>query len=68
MNKKEKTKEDKRAKFIKIFSNVPENLRGDIIVVIDKKPYTWNTAFLEIEDNTELGNKILKNLEEVGII
>lgn len=60
--------EDKRSKFLNIFANIPENLRKDIIVVINKKPYTWNTAFIEIRDNTPLGKKILKTLEEIGII
>lgn len=50
--------EDKKAKFLKIFANVPENLRKDIIAVISKKPHTWNTAFIEIKNNTELGKKI----------
>lgn len=61
-------KEDKKAKFLRVYANVPENLRGDIIAVIDKKPYTWNTSFLEINDNTELGRKILKALEEIKIL
>ncbi|MBU3912511.1 MAG: hypothetical protein KKE50_00300 [Nanoarchaeota archaeon] len=61
-------KEDKKAKFLRVYANVPENLRGDIIAVIDKKPYTWNTSFLEINDNTELGRKILKALEEIRIL
>ena len=60
--------EDKRAKFLKIYANVPENLRGDIISVVDRKPYTWNTSFLEIEENTELGKKILKILVNMGIL
>ena len=60
--------DDKRAKFIRIFANIPEDLRNDIIVVINKKPYTWNNAFLEIRDNTDLGQKILKVLEDMGII
>lgn len=60
--------EDKRSKFLNIFANIPENLRKDIIVAINKKPYTWNTAFIEIRDNTPLGKKILKILEEIGII
>jgi hypothetical protein len=60
--------EDKRAKFMRIFANIQENLREDIIVVIDKKPYTWNTAFIEIRENTQLGNKILKVLGEIEII
>ena len=60
--------EDKRAKFLGMFADVPENLRGDILVVVNKKPYTWNTAFLEVKDNTALGKKILKTLEEIGIL
>jgi len=59
---------EKRAKFIQVFANVPENLREDIVVVIDKKPYTWNTAFLAVKDNTILGKKILKTLEEMHIL
>ena len=61
-------KEDKRAKFLRIYANIPESIRGDIMVVIDKKPYTWNTSFIEIEEDTQLGKKILKILEEMNII
>ncbi len=60
--------EDKRAKFLGMFANVPENLRSDILVVVDKKPYTWNTSYLEVKDNTPLGRKILKKLEEIGVV
>jgi len=58
---------DKREKFLKIYANVPEDLRGDILVVVDDKSYTWNTAYLEIKDNTETGKKILKALEGIVI-
>lgn len=60
--------EDKKAKFLSIFADVPDGLRGDIIVIVDKKPYTWNTAFIEVEGDTQLGKKILKTLEELEII
>lgn len=60
--------EDKRAKFLGMFANVPENLRKDILIMVDKKPYTWNTAYLEVKNNTPLGGKILKTLEEIGIL
>jgi len=60
--------EEKRAKFLRIYADVPDSLREDIIVVIDGKTYTWNTSYLEIKENTELGKKILKTLEEIGII
>jgi len=60
--------EDKREKFLKNYAEVPEGLRSDIIVVISGKTYTWDTAYLEIKDDTELGKKILKTLVVVGII
>lgn len=48
---------DERAKFLRIYANLPEELREDILVVVEKKPYTWNSAYLEINDNTNLGEK-----------
>ena len=60
--------EDKKAKFLRIYANIPESLRGDIIVIVDEKTYTWNTAYFEIKNNTHLGKKILKSLEETNII
>jgi len=60
--------EDKRAKFLKIYANIPDNLREEIAVVVDDKPYTWNVAFIEIKNNSETGRKILKILEELELI
>lgn len=60
--------EEKRAKFISAYAKVPESLRDDIIVTIEKKPYTWTTSYLEIKNKTVLGKKILKALENIGII
>ena len=60
--------EDKKAKFLRMYANVPDKLRMDILVVVKKKPYTWDTAYLEVEDNTPLGKKILKTLGDMGIL
>ena len=60
--------EDKRAKFLGIYANVPDKLRDDILVVVDKKPYTWSASYLEVKNNSILGKKILKTLEEIGIL
>jgi len=60
--------ENEKAKFLKIFGNIPESLRRDIIVVIEGKPYTWNVAYIEIKNDTQLGRKILKSLKELEII
>lgn len=54
--------------FIKIYSNLPEDVRKEIIVVVNEKPYTWNSAFLEIERDTQLGKNILKKLEDMELI
>ncbi|MBS3080437.1 hypothetical protein J4221_03125 [Candidatus Pacearchaeota archaeon] len=60
--------EDKRAKLIGVYAKVPDSLRDDIVVIVDKEPYTWTTAYLEVKGDTELGKKILKALEDIGII
>jgi len=60
--------EDKKAKFLGIYADVPDNLRRDIIAVVDDKTYTWNTAYFEIKNDTELGKKILKELVVTKVI
>ena len=60
--------EEKREKFLKIYANIPDKLREDIIVVVDEKTYTWNIAFFEIKNKTPLSKKILKELEITKII
>jgi len=45
------------------------NLRNDIILVLDEKgPITWNVAYIEIDNNTKLGEKIFKKLVKLKII
>jgi len=61
--------EEERIKFMKIFNNLPEKVRmEDIIVVIDEKPYSWNSAFIEVKNETELGQRILKRLVSLEIL
>ncbi len=60
--------ENKRAKFLRIYADIPDGLREDIIVVVDDRTYTWNISYLEIKDDTSLGKKILKILEDMRII
>ena len=60
--------EDKKAKFLRVYANVPDNLREDIIVIFDEKTYTWNTAYFEIKNDTDLGRKLLKELVVTKII
>jgi hypothetical protein len=57
-----------RAKFFKAYANLPETERYQVIAVIDEKTYSWNVAYNEISKDTELGKKILKKMETMGII
>lgn len=61
--------EDKKEKFLRIFANIPEKIRGEeVIAVVDDKPFTWNTAVIEVKNDTDLGRKILKQLEKIEVI
>lgn len=60
--------EELREKFLKIYANVPEGLRQDIIVIVDGKTYNWNTSYFEIKEKTKLGERILKELESMEIL
>lgn len=62
--------EEKRARFLRAYVKVPPPLRDEIIVIIDKKPYTWNTIFFELKEvkNKKLSEKLLNTLSSLGII
>lgn len=69
MNKEYMSIKENKQKFYKIFANLPLNLRQEIILVLPKRgPITWNVAYLEIDNNTDLGNIILQELAELKII
>ena len=57
-----------KEKFLKIYANLPEPEREQIIAVVDGKTYSWNVAYDEISNNTLLGKKILKKMEDLGLI
>lgn len=56
-------------KFFKVYANLPLNLREEIVLVLPERgPITWQVAYLEINNNTQLGEEILKKLLELKII
>jgi len=58
-----------KQRFYKIFSNLPLNLREEIILVIPQRgPITWQVAYLEVDNDTELGKTILEKLSDLKII
>lgn len=57
-----------REEFLKIYSNLSQPLRKEIIVVIEGEPYTWSSAYFEVKNKTKLSEKILNTLRDIGII
>ena len=55
-------------KFLRIYANLPAPERGQVIAIIEGKTYSWDVAFQEISNDTELGRKILKYLQQLGIL
>lgn len=60
--------DEKRAKFLKAYSRLPDSLRDQIIVIVDEKSYSWNSIYFEIKNNTQLSKKILNTLADMNII
>lgn len=62
-------KEDAKERFYKVYANLPLNLREEVILVLPQHgPITWNVAYLEIDNNTALGQNIVEKLSELKII
>lgn len=58
-----------REGFLKIYANLPINLREEIVLVLpDKGSITWNIAYLEVKNQTKLSEEILKKLDQLNII
>ena len=57
-----------RSKFLHAYANLPEPERTQVVVTIDDKAYSWDAAHSEINNNTSLGNEILKKLQLLEIL
>lgn len=59
---------ENREKFLKIYANLPLGLRNEIVVSLDNEPLTWNSAYIEVVNDTPKGKEILIKLVEMEII
>ena len=58
-----------KAKFLKAFANLPEKIRSEhVVVIVDDNPFTWNSAVIEIKNDSKTGKKIIKIVSELKII
>lgn len=54
--------------FFRVYSNLPFQIRKQVIVTIDGEPITWEVAFHEITNKTEKGINIYKTLKKLKIL
>lgn len=59
---------DRKAKFLKIYANLPQAARDEIVAVAHEEPYSWRAAKIEVEQDTQIGQKILVSLINLGIL
>lgn len=58
-----------KEKFLRTYHNLPLKVREEVILVLEEKgPITWNVAYIEIQNETKLGEMILKKLEKLKFI
>ncbi len=57
-----------KERFIKVYSNLPLNVRREIIVVINNKPLSWDVAYNEVINDTKIGSEIIKKLIKMEFI
>ncbi|MBI2552417.1 hypothetical protein HYW17_03920 [Candidatus Uhrbacteria bacterium] len=59
---------DRKTQFLKVYANLPQGTREEIVAVVKNEPYTWQSARLEVEQETPIGKEILELLEKLKIL
>jgi hypothetical protein len=57
-------------KFFKFYANLPIAIRREVVLDLggESGPITWEVAYREIKEDSNLGKKILEKLFELGFI
>ena len=70
-------KEEDKMRFMKVYQNLPLNERKNTILVLEeaessgkikKEPVSWDIAFIEIDQETKIGETILNKLIKLNLI
>lgn len=58
-----------KEKFLKIYANLPLNIRDEIVCVLPEKgTISWNVAYLEIKNDSGFATEILKKLVDLKLL
>lgn len=70
-------KEEDKMRFMKVYQNLPLNERKNTILVLEgkkdrsklkKEPISWDVAFIEVDQETKIGEIILNKLIKLNLI
>lgn len=59
---------DLEIRFFEVFPNLPSGIRKEIVVVLDKEPYTWQSVYFEVLGKTDKAALLLQQLARLDII
>lgn len=61
---------DLKQRFLKVYSTLPLGVRKEIVVVLDPPvgPVSWEVAYLEVEQETDLATTILEKIVQLKVI
>ena len=58
-----------RDSFFRFYANLPIGVRREVVLDLPERgPITWEVAYREINENSELGEVILQKLVDLGFI
>lgn len=57
-----------KKKFLEAYTNLPETEKNQIIVIIETQELSWDAAYKEVIEDSELGKRILEKMEAMGIL
>ena len=57
-----------KARFLKVYANLPLNAREQVILKYNEQPITWNVAYFEVSSDSDNAESILEELSRLEFI
>jgi hypothetical protein len=57
-----------KAKFLKLYANVPYPLRGEIVAIVGDDTFSWATANAEVRHDGKNAKTILEQIQKLDLI
>ncbi len=57
-----------KERFLKVYANLPLGVRGEVIIVHEEMPLSWDTVYIEVVNDTPLSKTFLEKLKKLDLI